>query len=267
MTRDLHKGDDLRGKTALVTGSTEGLGLRIAGNLARRGARVVLNGRNAAKGQRALALLREATGSADASFVAGDCADYEAAARVVREAAGRDGILDILVSCGATGAVPPKPFADMSGHELSESFNSRFLARIHPVHAAVPHLRQRGGAVVLMGTDAARHPTPGESMVGAFGASVILLTKALAREFARWRIRVNGVALTITSDTASYARVFDGETFQARLFTKALERFPSGRPPSAQEVANVAAFLATDDSAQVTGQTISVNGGLSFGGW
>jgi 2-hydroxycyclohexanecarboxyl-CoA dehydrogenase len=259
--------DDLQGKVALVTGSTEGLGLRIAENLARRGARVVLNGRNATKGAQALAQLQLAIGSETASFAAGDCYDYEAAAQVAQQAAADGGAIDILVSCGATGTVRPMPFAEMTGRELFDSFNSRFFARINPVHAALPYLRQRGGAVVLMGTDAARHPTPGESMVGAFGAGVILLTKALAREFARWSIRVNGVALTITSDTASYTRVFSEQTFQTRLFEKALEKFPSGRPPSAVEVANVATFLATDDSAQVTGQTISVNGGLSFGGW
>lgn len=263
----MKKLNDLQGKVALVTGSTDGLGLRIAENLARRGARVVLNGRNANKGAQALAEFQRATCSGTACFIAGDCADYEAAKQVARQAAAEGGVIDILVSCGATGTVRPMPFAEMSGREIFDSFNSRFFARINPVHAALPYLRQRGGAVVLMGTDAARHPTPGESMVGAFGAGVILLTKALAREFSRWDIRVNGVALTITSDTASYARVFSEQTFQTRLFEKALERFPSGRPPNAMEVANVATFLATSDSAQVTGQTISVNGGLSFGGW
>lgn len=258
---------DLQGRVALITGSSDGLGLRIAENLAQRGARVVLNGRSSAKGEQALAQLKLATGVDTGSFVAGDCADYDAAADVARHAAGEGGIIDILVSCGAAGTVPPMPFAEMSGREIYDSFNSRFYARINPVHAALPYLRPRGGAVVLMGTDAARHPTPGESMIGAFGAGVILLTKALAREFSRWNIRVNTVALTITSDTASFSRIFAEETFQTRLFEKALARFPSGRPPNAVEVASVATFLATDDSAQVTGQTISVNGGLSFGGW
>jgi 3-oxoacyl-[acyl-carrier protein] reductase len=99
------------------------------------------------------------------------------------------------------------------------------------------------------------------------GASVILMTKALAKEFARDRIRVNSVAMTLTSDTPSWDRIFADPSFQNRLFSKALTRFPQGRPPSADEVARVAAFLAGDDAAQVTGQTISVNGGLSFGGW
>ena len=63
-------------------------------------------------------------------------------------------------------------------------------------------------------------------------------------------------------------RIFGDEaSFQSNLFGKLAERFPSGRPPSAEEVARVAVFLASGQAAQVTGQTISVNGGLSFGGW
>jgi 2-hydroxycyclohexanecarboxyl-CoA dehydrogenase len=80
-------------------------------------------------------------------------------------------------------------------------------------------------------------------------------------------MRVNSVALTITSDTPSWDRIFARESFQRDLFARAVERFPMGRPPSAEEAAAVVVFLASDAAAQVTGQTISVNGGLSFGGW
>jgi 3-oxoacyl-[acyl-carrier protein] reductase len=93
------------------------------------------------------------------------------------------------------------------------------------------------------------------------------MTKTLAKEFSRWQIRVNSVSLTLTSDTPSWDRIFGEETFQTGLFSKALARFPSGRAPTAEEVARVAVFLASDQSSQVTGQTVSVNGGLSFGGW
>ena len=119
----------------------------------------------------------------------------------------------------------------------------------------------------MITTDAARHVTTGESIIGATGASIILLTKALARELSRHKIRVNSVALTITSDTPSWDRIFSNENFGSRLFSKALERFPLGRAPTSDEVADTALFLLSKQSAQVNGQTISVNGGLSFGGW
>jgi 3-oxoacyl-[acyl-carrier protein] reductase len=104
-------------------------------------------------------------------------------------------------------------------------------------------------------------------VIGASGAAVILLTKALARELARDRIRVNAVALTITSNTVGWDRMFANENFGSKLFAKAVARFPSGRAPTAEEVAEAVAFLASDSASQVTGQTLSVNGGLSFGGW
>lgn len=96
---------------------------------------------------------------------------------------------------------------------------------------------------------------------------MISLTKTLGKEFARYRIRVNSVALTLTSETPGWDRSFAQPGFQRDLFAKAQENFPFGRPPSADEVAGVAVFLASASASQVTGQTISANGGLSFGGW
>ena len=93
------------------------------------------------------------------------------------------------------------------------------------------------------------------------------LTKTLAREFARWNIRVNGLALTITSGTDAFDAAMARDDWVTQLFKKAVSRFPSGKPPTAEEVARVAVFLASDQSAQLTGQTLSVNGGLSYAGW
>ena len=103
-------------------------------------------------------------------------------------------------------------------------------------------------------------------MVGATAAMTILLTKSLARELSKYRIRVNAVALTLTSGTPGWDAAFASDLGR-RVFSKAIERFPFGRPPSADEVGDVIAFLSGDASAQVSGQTVSVNGALSFGGW
>jgi 2-hydroxycyclohexanecarboxyl-CoA dehydrogenase len=254
------------GKVALVTGSSGGLGLRVAEKLAAGGATVVINSRSAENGHKALAGLHEI--SPHARLAVGDCTDAQAAAEVARTAAAVNGRIDIVVSSGAQGRVSPKPFAEMTADEILQAYQSRFLPRIFPVHAALPYMREHGGSIVMVGTDAARHPTPGESIVGAVGAGVILMTKVLAKELSGWHVRVNAVSLTLTSDTPSWDRIFGDEgNFQSKLFTKLSERFPWGRAPTAEEVARVAVFLASDEAAQVTGQTISVNGGLSFGGW
>ena len=256
---------EFKGKAALITGGSGGIGLRVAEQLAEAGAQVFINGRSAERGEQAVAKLREI--SQDVRFIAGDCASYRDVATVVdtvRSAAGR---LDILISAGAEGEIGPTPFAKLTPEQIESEFRKRLLPRIFPVHAAWPALRENGGSVVLLTTDAGRFATPGESVLGAVGASIIMMTKALAKEFSRDKIRVNSIALALTSDTPTWDRAFAEEGFWRDLGTKVVERFPFGRPPAASEVAAVAVFLASDAAAQVTGQTISVNGGLSFGGW
>lgn len=253
-------------KVALITGGSRGIGFAVAQALARQGVRVVITGRDPAHGEEALATLRAL--HSQAAFEAGESGDHAAMTAIVERTVQRAGGLDILVSAGAAGPFGPRPFAEMTPEQIQSSFNDRLLPRIMPVHAALPALRARGGgSIVMVTTDAARHPTPGEAVIGAVGAAILLMTKALAREFSRWNIRVNSVALTLTSDTPGWDRIFSKPGFENRLFSKALERFPQGRAPSATEVAEVAAFLASDTASQVNGQTVSVNGGLSFGGW
>jgi len=254
-----------KGKAALITGGSEGIGLRVAEQLAGAGAQVFINGRSAERGERAVAKLREI--SPDVRFISGDCASYQDVATVVDTARSAAGRLDILISAGAEGDIGPTPFAELTPEQIETEFRKRLFPRIFPVHAAWPALRENGGSIVLLTTDAGRFATPGESVLGAVGASIIMLTKTLAKEFSRDKIRVNSIALALTSDTPTWDKAFAEEGFWRNLGTKVVERFPFGRPPAADEVAAVAVFLASDAAAQVTGQTISVNGGLSFGGW
>jgi 3-oxoacyl-[acyl-carrier protein] reductase len=206
--------------------------------------------------------------SSQVALSVGDCGDYATAARVVDEAVSTLGALDVLVSAGASSTALPKPFAEMSPDEITNGLVSRYTARLYPVHAAIPHLRGRQGAnVVLLTTDAGRHATSGEVVVGAYAAGIISVTKSLARELSRDHVRVNAVSMTLTADTRSWERIFQDDGFQNALFAKAVQRFPSGAPPTASEVAEVVVFLASSGAAQVTGQMVSVNGGLSFGGW
>lgn len=258
-------GSDFTDKVALITGATSGVGLETAVQLAKRGATVVVNGRSAERGKDAMDRLREV--SDKVRFEPGDCGDYDSIAAVAGRVVAELGAIDVVVSAGAQGDVAPAPFAEMTGEEIERAFSSRFYPRIYPVHAALEGLRVRGGSVVMLTTDAARTPTSGESVMGAAGAGVILMTKTLAKELARFKIRVNTVGMTITSGTPSWDRIFASESFQQKLFDKALRRFPGGRPPAVEEVVDAVAFLASDAASQITGQTLSVNGGLSFGGW
>ena len=256
---------DIQGKTAVVTGGSSGIGFAIAEMLANQGAKVTLTGRSEERGAQATKRLRDQ--SDDVAFLRADSANYQEISAALEVVAQQHGGIDILVSAGAEGPIGPRPFAQLTAQEIVDVFSPRFYGRIFPVHAAIPHMQANGGSIIMIGTDAARTPTPGEAVIGAVGATVILMTKALAREFGRWKIRVNAVAITLTSDTPSWDRIFSNKEFENKLFSKALERFPSGRAPTAGEVANAALFLLSEDAGQINGQTLSVNGGLSYGGW
>ncbi len=256
----------LKGKVALITGSSSSVGYRVAEELAGRGATIALNGRDADAGQQALKRFEDA--GHKAIFEAGDASKYDEIARVVAAVEQRLGGIDILVTSGGSTRPGPTLFHDYKPEDMMKAIEGRVLPRIYPMHAVLPGMRARSsGAIVLVATDAARFPTPGEALIGASGAAVILMTKTLAKEFSRWKIRVNCVALTLTSDTTRYEENLNKPSHAKAIFSKALSRFPFGAAPSATEVARVAAFLASNEASQVTGQTISVNGGLSFGGW
>lgn len=255
----------MRGKRVLVSGGSAGIGFAAAKLFARRGASVAITGRSAERGGQALQEMRGI--SADCIFLHGDAGVPQDVARVTREAAHAMGGIDVLISAGAGHATGNKLFESLSIEEIRETFEHLVFPRILPVHAAIPHLKGAGGgSIVMITTDAARHATPGESMVGATGAMTIMLTKVLARELSRDRVRVNSVALTLTSGTPGWDMAFAHE-FSRKVFQKAVERFPFGRPPDADEVAQAMVFLASDEAGQVSGQTLSVNGALSFGGW
>lgn len=254
---------DLTGRVAWITGGTAGIGLAIAGLLRLAGASVVLSGRDADRGRSALDQL-----SLDrVHLVLGDCADPVQARAMADQIDSELGRLDIVVASG--GAMDEKPglFHEVQDDHFERVYQHQFLNRVHPVRAALPMLRRKGGQVLFVGTDAGRHATIGEALHGAIGSAIIMLTKTLAREFARWDIRVNALALTLTSGTQAFETVMSRGDWLTDLYQRAVDRFPRGRAPHVDEVAQVALFLLSAQSSQVTGQTVSVNGGLSFGGW
>ena len=254
---------DLTGHVALLTGATAGIGLEIAHSFLSAGATVVVNGRDPQRGSLALAKLKHP----QAFFVPGDCSVAQEAREVTDQVLSSHGKLTILVASGGAADSAPALFSELSDEAFTAVYRSQFLNRVFPVRAALPHLQVQGGSVIIVGTDAGRFATVGEALHGGMGAAKIMLTKTLAREFARWNIRVNGLALTITAGTEAFTLAMQREDWVTDLFNKAVQKFPRGRPPNAEEVARVALFLASEQSAQVTGQTISVNGGLSFAGW
>jgi 2-hydroxycyclohexanecarboxyl-CoA dehydrogenase len=284
---DDERGSDLRrpldGQVAVVTGSTRGIGRATARHLAALGARVVLNSRHPAPGETACPAPGETACPAPGetagptpgetaglapgeiagpapSHVAGDVmslADVERMAGLVVAATGR---LDVWVN-NATGAAPFGFFAQLDPDEWLPGVAAKLAPVLNSVRAVAPIMRARGGgAIVNVISDAGRVGTPGETVIGAGAGAVLAASRALARELARDRIRVNNVSISLTRETGGYETIMTHEAGR-RVLGKAGERAPLGLAAAA-DVAAAIAYLAA--SPHVTGQTLAVNGGLSM---
>lgn len=258
---------DLSGRVALVVGSTQGIGKEIALLFAENGGDIVVHGKDSTPepGQ-ALVQRIEAMGR-KAIFEEADMYNYSEIRRMVDKAIEAFGKIDILVASGGAAGLTEniKFFRETDPNDYIVLAQSQWLNRAYCVKAVLESMIQNQyGKVVMIGTDAGRIPTPGESMIGASGAALVLMTKALAHEFARWKIRVNAICLTVISDSLFLQGMLRSGSPASKVFQKALDMQPF--PVCAKDVAQAALFLASDVSDAITGQILSVNGGLSFPG-
>jgi 2-hydroxycyclohexanecarboxyl-CoA dehydrogenase len=259
---------DLKGLAVAVTGGTKGIGRAAVATLAANGARVVFQGTDEAAGQEVERTC--AGGPGEAHFIRGDLMDFGDAQELAALARERFGRLDVYLSSGGPREPRPALFRDIATpHDSLALLQSRLLPRLNGLHAAVPIMREQGaGKIILLTTDAARTPTPSESMVGAAGAAVMALTRSLAKELARDGIRINAIATTITAGTPPYdaylaAKEGKSNDTLVKAFTRAHEQV-GFRVNTAQDLADYILFLASSASDQITGSTMSINGGLSF---
>jgi len=248
---------------ALLAGSSSGIGREAAAMFAEAGVRrIVVNGRNPETGAAAVAEVKRRVPQADVRFISADTGRIEEARRLVAETLDAFGRLDILVNAASGGKLTPRPFQDVAIEDVGEILHTHFLTALHCCHAAYPAMRAQGGGVIVnFSADAAKVPTPGEAVHGAVQAAVLMLSRTLAIEGARFGIRVNCVTPSITKDTHSYDRMM-ADPFSRKLFTKAESRARLG-VASARDIAPLVVFLASPQASHLTGQAISVNGGIS----
>jgi len=253
---------------ALVTGATAYIGRAIALELARRGAHVVVSGRNAAAGQAVADEIAAAGGRAE--FAAADLTDRAAVQALVDGIVQRHGRLDVLAASGAgasSDSLAFKLFMDMSGEDFETYIRSHWLARAHVIQAAAAAMRaNKRGKIVAIGTDAGRVATVGESFIGGATGGMMQMCRVLARELGRDGIRINAVAMSYIADAeprwggaspalASHERGMLQQLKKRMLF-----------PVHCADIAQAVAFFAGPESDAITGQTLSVNGGLSTPG-
>jgi NAD(P)-dependent dehydrogenase (short-subunit alcohol dehydrogenase family) len=243
----------LAGQVAVVTGGAQGIGRGIALALAAEGADVAVLDVNAAGGAAAAAELR-ATGRR-ALALAADVTDPIAVERATAEVVAALGRLDVLVN--NAGWTPNEPFAGSAPETWRRIIDVNYLGVLNCTRAALGFmLPRRSGRIVSIASDAARVGTPREAVYAGAKAAVVGFSKSLAAEVARHGITVNVVS-PATVDTPLLRGMLSPEQIERREKANPMGRL--GRP---EDVAAAVIFFASPQAGYVTGQVLSVNGGV-----
>ena len=242
---------DLTGSTALITGSTSGIGKATAVQLAALGAHVIVSGRDKARGDAVVAGIRAAGGTAD--FVAADLDDESS----VRQLASRatqvgGGHVDILVNSG--GIFPFGATADTPAEQIDEVFAVNVKAPYLLVAALAPAMAERGhGAIINITTMVSEFGMNGMGLYGSSKAALMLLTKSWAAEFGPAGVRVNAVS---PGPTRTEGTIPMGDSLD-----QLAQGAPAGRVGQPEEIAAAITFLATEEASFIHGVLLPVDGG------
>jgi NAD(P)-dependent dehydrogenase (short-subunit alcohol dehydrogenase family) len=246
-----------------ILGGTAGVGLEAARQFAAAGSRLVLFGRNPERGAAACAACCVRVPGASVSFVQLDATDEEAVTKAEVEARGVLGGIDVLVN--TTGpSRPPALLHTIPGSDAMARIHELVAPVVHMTMAVLPDMRaRRSGVIVTVASDAAKVATPGESLIGAAMAGIVMFSKTAALEAKRDGIRINLITPSLIANTPG-AGLLEADPFSARLFAKAAGQAHLG-VAEPEDIAAAILFLAGPESRRITGQTISVNGGISVG--
>lgn len=254
----------LKDKVAIVAASSKGLGKATAMALAREGALVTINGRDAARLNATAREIRDETG-ADVLQVVSDLAETDASSNLIEETVRQRGGLDVLV-CNAGGPPPGNFAAFPDDGPWLDAVNLSLMSTLRMSRAALPHLDARGGgSITNIVSISVKQPIPNLILSNTARAGVVGMAKTLATEVADRNIRVNSICPgSILTDRirsiSEQESAKTGEDVDAILKREG-DAIPMGRHGTAEEFANVVAFFASPAAAYVTGVTIQVDGG------
>ncbi len=243
-------------KVAVVTGAASGIGLATAEAFAGSGAHVVLTDIAEENGERAAGKIR--SGGQSARFVAMDVTDADSVAAASEQALAWQGRVDVVANIAGWGTI--QPFVDNSPEFWRKVVDLNLMGPIAVTRAFLDGMIERqSGKIVNVASDAGRVGSLGETVYSAAKGGVIAFTKSLAREMARYEINVNCVCPGPT-DTPLLAA-------EPEKFREAFKRVtPMRRFARPQEIADAVLFFASDRASFVTGQVLSVSGGITMVG-
>lgn len=240
----------------LIAGGSGSVGQAVAREALSQGWAVVVHGRGPEKLAGLVAELQEA---GPAEGVAIDVTQSDAAERMIAETTEKFGRLDAVIDCVATGPAGVRitgPFKDTepAGYTPFYDLSAAWLQRL--AHAAYPHLSRQGGTLIAFISDAGKFAAPRQTIIGAARAAAIGFIRNLAVEAARDGIRAHCISPSYVAGSTS------AERMGSERMAKAEQRAGLGLP-RAEDIAPVTVFLCGDGAARITGQVISINGGLN----
>jgi 3-oxoacyl-[acyl-carrier protein] reductase len=244
----------LSGKVALVTGASKGIGAAIAKSLGAAGAWVVVNYASSKSGADAVVSEIIAAGG-KAVAVRGDVSKADEANAIVEAAVQKFGRLDILVN--NSGVYEFAPLDKVNEAQFHRLFNINVLGLLLVTQAAVKHMGE-GASIINIGSIVSRVTPPESAVYTATKGAVDAITGVLARELGPKKIRVNALNPGMIETEGFHAAGFHGSDFESG----AIKQTPLGRIGQPTDIANIAVFLASEDSAWLTGEQLLAGGGM-----
>lgn len=239
---------------AVVTGAGRGIGQAIAETLSSRGATVIAADLDESSAQLVAARL-----GGEAAAMSVDVADKASVHTMIAETIAAHGRIDVLVN--NAGWDKAGPFVESDPDDWQRAVNINLFGALNACHETLPHMiERRSGRIVNIASDAGRVGSSGEAVYAAAKGGIIAFSKTIARESARYGINVNCVSPGPT-DTALFEAVTDGNDTLREGLIKAIPFRRLGQP---DDLAQAVAFLASEQASYITGQTLSVSGGLTM---
>jgi len=252
----------MQGKTVVITGGGGGIGGATCRRFAREGASVAVFDMNADSAEKVAAAIRAEGGRAEAFRC--DITDRASVDAAVAATETRLGPIEVLVNNAGWDVF--KPFTKTEPAQWEKLIAINLVGALHMHHAVLPGMAARKkGRIVNIASDAARVGSSGEAVYAACKGGLVSFSKTIAREHARHGVTVNVVCPGPT-DTALFAEYKEGAGNPEKLMEAFTRSIPLGRIGQPDDLPGAVLFFASDDAAYVTGQVLSVSGGLTMNG-